>query len=199
MHLLTKTSIKRVEQTKPDDITILKKILIDDVIVAFQDFEYFSKRHEKNKQHDLPTSCFWKVESSDQMSGGLLDWNKTYRLRHFQTGRYLQIKRNKDLVDMELVSNGQEKTLFKFVQIQNFEDQDKAIKRDSFFYLWHCETRVYLGISDEVKTLHPIIEQTCKDQEVMLKQGYLSVVQNHFTTFRMKKIEFEHTWETSLL
>lgn len=33
----------------------------------------------------------------------------------------------------------------------------------------------------------------------MLKQGYLSVVQNHYTTFRVKKIDFADMWETAML
>lgn len=32
------------------------------------------------------------------------------------------------------------------------------IKRDSFYYLLHLETKQYLGISDEVKEINPKIE-----------------------------------------
>lgn len=93
---------------------MLKKILIDDVVVAFQDFTYFSKGQEKNKILDMPNSCFWKIESADQMNGGRVDWKREFRLRHYQTGRYLEINKTGNLVDMELVANPTDKSRFKF-------------------------------------------------------------------------------------
>lgn len=51
------------------------------------------------------------------MSGGRVDWKREYRLRHYQTGRYLEITKMGNLVEMELVSNPTDKSRFKFAQI----------------------------------------------------------------------------------
>lgn len=49
---------------------------------------------ELNLQFDtcspLPYSAYWRVESEDK-AGGECGWEKCYRLRHFQTGKYLEI------------------------------------------------------------------------------------------------------------
>ncbi|CAD8133483.1 unnamed protein product [Paramecium octaurelia] len=199
---LTKTqqNLDKEFNLNQSDAKILKRILIEDVVVTFQNFNYFNSSESQKKLLDLPNSCFWKIESADQMSGGRVDWNKIYRLRHYQTGRYLQITKNGSLVDMELISEPNQNALFKFSQIQNSEDSEVTyIKRDSFYYLLHIETGQYLGISDEVNEINPKIEQLSKEAEVEVKQAYLSVVQNHYTTFRVKKIDFSDMWETYML
>jgi inositol 1,4,5-triphosphate receptor type 3 len=99
----------------------------------------------------IPNSCYWKIEADKFQEGGKVAWDKSYRLRHYLTGRYLKlIVKEKGVSHAILTSSAGSDTLFRFCPIENAEmKQGKFLWKDSFFYFMHMETSKYLGITDE--------------------------------------------------
>ena len=158
------------------------------------------------------------------MEGGRVEWNKSYRFRNFLTGRYLQVKEHmeenvsicifiiKQIFYASLTSEADENTVFQFCPIQNTEsDQGQFIAKDSFFYLMHLNTQKFIGISeeDDNKVLKQI-QQLKLETGMNMKQITLSDIcnymfnesmlkENHFNTYRIRRIDFHDTCETSML
>jgi hypothetical protein len=65
-------------------------MIIEDNVLAYQDV-LTSGRSSSKVMKTIPNSCYWKLESEEFEEGGKVSWSKLYRIRHFQTGRYLTI------------------------------------------------------------------------------------------------------------
>lgn len=161
---------------KMDDMVTLKKILIDDLEINFENVLIKQQGVGQKKVTSLPTSSYWKVEADQFLHGGKLHWERLYRIRHFQTGRYLEIDMNGRA---RLHNQGNKNTLFTFIALHG--NNQKFIMKDSFFYLKHYSTGLMLGIDE-------------KQNKPQLKNE-----QSYQTTFKMRKVDFEDIWETRFL
>lgn len=71
---------------------------IDKIFEQLQEFiklapEVKFSKHEvkKGESSVLSTDSLWKIENEDQKKGGKIEWEKKYRIRHFDSGKYLGI------------------------------------------------------------------------------------------------------------
>lgn len=57
-----------------------------------------------DKQTDSSTNIFyksnslWKIEGIDKFFGGLLKWGVPYRIRHFSSGKYLSVGKDREVI-----------------------------------------------------------------------------------------------------
>jgi hypothetical protein len=116
-------------------------MLIEDADLSFQDL---TKRHESITSAPvkrIPYSAYWKIENEFFYSGGFVYWDKFYRIRHIQTGRYLEMRDGK----LNFTTTANKSTLFSFQSLK--KTNLKSITKDDYLFLKHMQTGLYLGES----------------------------------------------------
>jgi inositol 1,4,5-triphosphate receptor type 3 len=71
-----------------------------------------------DQQHSI-VNALWKIEPCNKYEGGLLTWEKEYRLKHFVTGKYLCVKKFNDEYRLEFNDKDTDWTKFKFSEISS--------------------------------------------------------------------------------
>jgi len=103
------------------------------------------------------TNGMWIIEGENFKSGGLVQWDTPYRLKHFISGLYLSVTEsynNKSYKQrMSVIDKPDETTLFTFERLKSgLGKKDpylkKYIKKDSFVIMKNLVSDMYLDLKD---------------------------------------------------
>jgi len=78
----------------------LGKDIVENQRVVFRtnDFEK-SSEITKNNSFNFISYALWKIESYDKYKGGIVQWEKLYRFKHFFTGKYLTVSEKEQVMN----------------------------------------------------------------------------------------------------
>lgn len=82
------------------------------------------------------------MEGENNQKGGQIQCSRLYRVRHYETGRYLGREKGRLVLTSELGKN----TLFYFETIHT--QKNSYLNKDSFFYMRHYCTGTHIGQSE---------------------------------------------------
>ncbi|CAK68868.1 unnamed protein product (macronuclear) [Paramecium tetraurelia] len=149
------------------NIKEIDKALYSEIKLYFSNFT-----GNKSDKITIPFSAYWRIES-DNFTGGEVKWDKCYRIRHFQTGQYLDVDIMRQVILTEKVTKN---TLFQFVAIKK---NSKYVDKESYFLIKHFLTGTYLNIRND-----PV----CTTQDV-----------NLINCIKFRKTDYEDIWEKRFL
>lgn len=118
--------------------------------------EFFDLKNQKSS-FQLQSSCLWKIEGHNNQRGGVVQWDNSYRLRHFTSGKYLRVHEKKDehqteKYTLELSNKIDEYTLFSFVPFENLlqtSDYQKYISKDAFLKIQNTLTGLWITFNED--------------------------------------------------
>ncbi|CAK81773.1 unnamed protein product (macronuclear) [Paramecium tetraurelia] len=146
----------------------------------YSELKLFFSNFVGNKQDKItiPFSAYWRIES-DNFTGGEVKWDKCYRIRHFQTGQYLDVNIMRQVKLTEQVTKN---TLFQFVPVKK---NSKFVDKESYFLIKHFLTGSYLNLRNEPDIPYGSV---CITQDIDL-----------INCIRFRKTDYEDIWEKRFL
>ncbi|CAD8076144.1 unnamed protein product [Paramecium sonneborni] len=151
------------------NIKEIDKALYSELKLYFSNFIGF-----KSDKVTIPFSAYWRIES-DNFTGGEVKWEKCYRIRHFQTGQYLDVNIMRQAKLTEQVTKN---TLFQFVPIKK---NSKFVDKESYFLIKHFLTGSYINIRKDT-------DSVCTTQDI-----------NLINCIKFRKTDYEDIWEKKFL
>ena len=105
------------------------------------------------QQYSGNTNGMWVIESQDFRVGGFVQWDTSYRLKHFISGLYLGIKSSRGTQGYSMIMSiyPDKSTLFTFEKVLSATHKlspylRKYITKDTFVTLRNNETSTYLKL-----------------------------------------------------
>ncbi|CAD8153241.1 unnamed protein product [Paramecium pentaurelia] len=151
----------------------IDQALYSELKILFSDFS-----GSKSDKIRIPFSAYWRIES-ENFCGGEVKWEKCYRIRHFQTGQYLDIN---IMRQVRLTDQVPKSTLFQFVPIKQ---NSKFVSKDSYFLIKHFQTGSYISIKN--------------DPEFHMKDVSTTLDINLINCMKFRKADYEDVWEKRFL
>ena len=170
--------------------------LIDEIIRNLnRNIRIEFQKVKSNQTVDLMMRSLWRLELAEEYTqGGYAQWDQSFRIKHFATGKYLLIKQESSKFIFQLSFDQTDLDgVFKFIRFQTPND-DKIyniyISKNSIFLLKHVETGLNVGIKEGNWEEN---EHNCEKEPILTSKD------SYYNSYKLHKIEYEDVWEFQFL
>ncbi|CAD8059333.1 unnamed protein product [Paramecium primaurelia] len=134
-HSETNTTIAATRKGKPVDQRNFQSFnLVEWLKVENVELNVLSgSTKESYDEYTGDTHSMWIIESEIYKEGGIVQFDKKYRFKHFTSGLYLSGTKDKFTLDKQRVPS----TLFYFSQLKNSQVREKSVKKGNYVYICH--------------------------------------------------------------